>query len=325
MKTTRLVCWCLTLLLGVGGPGMLWAPPARGEYPSRPIELVVSFPAGGSTDIICRALSDVAPKYLGQPLVVVNRAGAGGSLATAQVAQAKPDGHTLLCAIIGPNVLQPHMRKLPYGVDSFIPIVHISSRTIALGVKADAPWKSLKDLVEDARKNPGKIRYGVSQGALPHLMVLNLVKRAGIQLTHVPYQGDAPGITALLGGHIELVSASSISALVPHLKAGTVRVLGIFEAQRLKEFPDIPTAKEAGFDVTGNAWTGVAAPKGTPDEVVQKLEDALLRTMSDPAFLDRMAKVGERVDAFGRKEFTEKWYREYERYGAIIRGAGLAQ
>lgn len=299
--------------------------PAQARFPARPIELVVTFPAGGASDITCRALADVAPKYLGKPLVVVNKAGAGGSIGTAQVAQSKADGYTLVCALIGPNILALHMRDLPYGIDSFVPLVQIQERTMALAVSADAPWRTGPELIEDARKNPRKLRYAVSQGAAPHIMVLGLMQRAGIQLAHVPYQGDGPSITSLLGGHVEIMAAANFASLVPHMRAGTVRPLVIFDDRRLPSHPDVPTAKELGIDLVGSAWTGIAAPKGTPADVLEKLETALMSALQDEEFKARMAKIGDPVTPLGRKEFTQKWRREYEAFGDVIKAAGLGK
>lgn len=312
---TRLLIFLALLVVAV-------TTPAQADYPTKPIELIAPYPAGGPADVLARILAQAAGPHLGQSVVVVNKPGGGGTVGTAFAARAKADGYTVLVAAIPPTVIQPHLVKVPYTSQDFVPVAQLSSRTLVLSVKASAPFKKLSDLLDQARREPGKLVYTTTQGTVPHLVGADLFKRAGVQLTLVPQAGDAPALTMVLGGNADAVISSRVSAL-PHVQASTLRPLVVFNEARDPILSDVPTARESGFDVVGNPWTGVALAKGTPEEIVKRWEDLLAKLARDPAFIEALKKVGEDVVYLGRAEFGKRWFAEPEIYGRIVRELGL--
>jgi len=258
---------------------------ARAEYPDRPINIMISFAAGGSSDMSFRALAIGAEKYLGQPIIVENKGGGGGTLALANIANAKPDGYTLAQAASTGIVRAPQLQKVTYKpLKSFTPIMaYVGAHNSGLVVKTDAPWKTMKELVEYARKNPGKIKYGTpGVGSAPHHAMEFVGHQEGVKFVHVPYTGSAPAMTAVLGGHIEAGSVGP--EWVPFAQAGQFRVLGTHELKRSAAFPDVPTFKELGYDFYNETVFSVFGPAGLPPDVVQKLETAFTKGMETPQF-----------------------------------------
>jgi tripartite-type tricarboxylate transporter receptor subunit TctC len=287
-------------------------------YPARPVELIVPFPAGGRTDIIARQWAQAAGKHLGQQVVVVQKVGGGGAVGSIQVMNAAPDGYTLMATTIGNQVLRPISATVPYRYDSFAPVGQISAATLVLAAKADRPWKSLKDLAEDARRRPGAITFGTPLKLLPHLTVARFARAAGIDLKHVPQGGDAPAITATLGGHVDLVVAS-VGGVLGHITSGALRPLGTFSSERDPALPDVPTATEQGFPVVGEPWTGIAAPKETPAEVLGKLRQVFQMTLKDPEFVASMDRLGERIVPLDAERFGARWKQDYDGLEPVIK------
>jgi tripartite-type tricarboxylate transporter receptor subunit TctC len=291
----------------------LVAPTLAVAYPARTVELIVPWPSGGRTDLIARLFAAAAPKHLGQPMVVVNKPGGGGATGTAGVMNAPADGHTLLVATIGGNVMRPLSTSVPYRHDSFAPVGQITASTMILAANASRPWKTLRDLVEDARKAAAPPTYGCPYGVVPHLAVVAVAGRAGVALKHVPQQGDGPSVTATLGGHQDMLIASP-AVVLPHVKAGTLRALATFGAARDPYLPDVPTATEQGFPVVATPWTGIAAPKGTPPEVLARLRQVFEAVLKDPEFVAGMEKLGERIVPVVGDAFAEQWKRDHEQW-----------
>lgn len=302
-----------SVLLALLMLGSLAVSTLAAAYPAKPVELVVPWPAGGRTDLIARLFAAAAGKHLGQTMVVVNKPGGGGATGTAGVMNAPPDGHTLLMATIGGNVMRPLSTSVPYRYDSFAPVGQITASTIVLAANASRPWKTLRDLVEDARKAAAPPTYGCPFGVVPHLAVVALAGRAGVTLRHVPQQGDGPSVTATLGGHQDMIIASP-AVVLPHIKAGTLRALATFGTARDPFLADVATATEQGFPVVATPWTGITAPKGTPPEVLAKLRQVFEAVLKDAEFGAGMEKLGERIVPVVGDAFAAQWKRDHEQW-----------
>ncbi len=261
------------------------------EYPTRPINLLIGFVPGGAVDPTLRILAAKAGKILGQPFIISNNGGGGGSVALGITANAKPDGYHLVgCA--GPGLVWvPHFQKVPYKLDDFVFVMHYGAPYTGLAVKADSPFKTLKDLVEYAKKNPGKVTYSTTGVGTPmHVSMEFVAKQEGLEWSHIPYKGNGPALTALLGGHVTAQVGGPEQ--VPHIRAGTIRLLGIHSEKRIKILPEVPTFKELGYDFVTEAVFMVAAPKGTPMPFVKKLDDAFHKAMEEPEFIQLMDTIG---------------------------------
>lgn len=272
-------------------------------FPSKPITLIVPWPAGGSTDRHHRALAELAAKHLGQNIIVENKPGGGGTSGPGTMAlTAKPDGYTIAQYPMGMTRL-PHMQKVPWHpVNDFSFIIGVSGYTFGFVVRADSPHKSFKDYVEAARKTPQKIDYGSTGiGTSPHLLLEELSDNAKIELTHVPFKGNADLMQALLGGHV--MAASDASGWDKFVDGGQMRLLVTFGPERTKRWPQVPTAKELGYNVVGTSPYGLVGPKGMDPAVVKTLHDAFKKAMDDPKHAEVMAQLNQEV-----------WYRSGDDY-----------
>lgn len=261
------------------------------DYPNRPVTLVVPWPAGGTTDIGMRALASATEKYLKQKIVIENRPGAAGVLGPQQVAQnATPDGYTLVQIPI--TVFRfPFMRKTTLDpANDFTYIIGVSGYTFGVVVRGDAPWKTFRELIDYARANPGKINYGTpGAGTTLHITMEQIAKQQGVKWVHVPFKGTPETTGALLGGHIDAVAdATGWSTLV---NSGQLRLLVLWTATRSKNWPDVPTLREAGIDMVSNSPFGIAGPKGVDPAVVKIIHDAFKKGAEDPAYLETTAKL----------------------------------
>jgi tripartite-type tricarboxylate transporter receptor subunit TctC len=281
----RLVALIIAGLLTVA-PAAAWAQ----AYPAKPVTMVVPWPAGGSTDIVMRAISEAAAKQLGQPIVIDNKPGASGTLGPAVVAAtAKPDGYTL--AQIPITVMRlPLMQKVTWDArKDFTYVVHLTGYTFGITAKADGPFKTWQDVVAFAKENPGKLTYATpGTGTSLHIGMEQIAARAGIQLTHVPFKGGAETNAAVLGGHTSLQADST--GWKPLVEAGQLRLLAIWTAERSKLWPETPTLKELGYPFVFDSPFGIAGPKGMDPEVVKKLHDAFKKALEEPAVIEMMAK-----------------------------------
>jgi tripartite-type tricarboxylate transporter receptor subunit TctC len=286
-------------------------------YPTKPVNILVGFAPGGTMDISTRILASKAEKFVGQPFLISNNGGGGGSVALGIVAKEKPDGYYLAGCTSTGLIRIPQFRTVPYKLDDFVSIMHFGAPQTGLVVKADSPFKSLKDLVEYAKKNPGKVTYSsTGVGSPMHLAMEYVGKQEGIQWTHVPYPGSTPALTALLGGHVTAQSGST--EWIPQIKAGAVRLLGTHGEKRMKLFPDVPTFRELGYDFINETVFMVATPKGTPSPIVKKLEEAFHKAMEDPEFIQTMEKMEIEV-TYRNSEDTKKYLEEaYARLGKMI-------
>ena len=293
-------------------------------FPSRPVTLLVTFPAGGPTDIAGRALAEATSKYLGQPVVVENRPGATGTLGAAALVNAKPDGYTV--SMIPITVLRlPHMENVSFDPMKDIRyVMGVSGYVFAFIVRSDAPWKTMAELVAGARANPEKISYGSHGiGGSVHLATEELSAGQGVKLNHIPYKGSADMLTAMLGGHLD-VAVDSTGA-VPHVAAGKARVLAVLTEKRTPVWPDVPTLTELGYGIVSTSPYGIGVPSATPPAVVKALHDAFKKGLEDPIHTRTLEKYNQPVWYLSTEDYT-KWAREqYEKERKIINSLGLAK
>ena len=258
------------------------------DYPSRPITLIVPFPPGGVADNVARPVAQALSKQLGQTVIIENKPGAGGGIGMAFVAKAKPDGFTLLLALSSISVIPEADKVLGrapmFQLDQLLPIARFTADPVVLAVRAESPWKTYAEFVAFAKANPKKLNYGSSGNyGTMHVPMEMLASSAGVALTHVPFTGAAPAVTALLGGTLDAV-ASGPSTIVQHVKAGKLRVLASWGTERHPALPDVPTLRELGVATEYAQWSGLFAPAGTPEPVLVALRKAAREVQDDAAF-----------------------------------------
>jgi tripartite-type tricarboxylate transporter receptor subunit TctC len=294
---------------------------AEVRYPTRPIQIVIAY-APGTTDTGLRPFIEKLPDYLGQPTSFVYKPGANGAIGASFVAKAKPDGYTLFGTSQAPIITTPLTQEgLDYALDDFSPICRLVESPIVLAAKADSPLKTLKDIIEEAKKFPGKMTFSTS-GVFSTIQLPTEIfsRMAGITLTHVPCTGTSPAVTALLGGHVTLTS-SSMAPLFPHLKSHALRPIAVYEKERLKEFPDVPTFSELGYPIVYSNWYGILAPKRTPEEIVRKIYASFKKGIEDHRnFIEeRVANMSLKLVFLGPEEFTHTLKAENEAVKKIVK------
>jgi len=302
---------------------------AQDSYPAKPITMVVPFPPGGVADIVGRPLASQMEKALKQPVVVVNRTGAGGAVGMASVAKAAPDGYTILMGLSSISIFPVSDRingKTPsYEMKDFAPIALITADPTVLVVSADSPWKNLKEFVESAKAYPGKINYSSSgvYGTL-HVAMEIFANAAGIKLFHVPYQGGGPALTALLGGQVHAL-ASGPAPAVGQIRAGKMRALASWSSERLPLMPEVPTFKELGYDAEFYIWSGVFAPAAIPTPVLDRLRAAVREAANSPEFKGAMEKVSTPVSYLDAPAFRTYWERDAARLKIALEKIGKVE
>ncbi len=302
---------------------------AQEAYPSKPITMVNPFPPGGVADVVGRPLASIMEKSLKQPVVMVNRPGAGGAVGMASVAKASADGYTILMGLSSISIFPVADRingKTPsYELKDFAPIALVTADPTILVVRADGPYKTLKDFVDAARASPGKINYSSSgvYGTL-HVSMEIFAGAAGIRLFHVPYQGGGPAVTALLGGQVEAL-ASGPAAAIGQIKGGKMRALASWSDKRLELLPEIPTFKELGYDAEFYIWTGVFAPAATPSPVVNRLRASVREAANSAEFKSAMEKVSTPVSYLDAPEFQKYWDRDAARLKTALEKIGKVE
>ena len=293
------------------------------DFPSRPITLIVAFPAGGSTDLSMRAFAEAASRQIKVPVLIENRPGGGGTLGPGAMAQtAKPDGYTLSQMPLGMFRL-PHMQKLAFDpIRDFSYIINLTGYTFGVVVRADAPWKTFREFLDYARANPGKASYGsTGTGTSPHLIMESIAQREGLQMVHVPYKGSADMTPALLGGHI--MAQSDSTSFAPHVEAGRMRLVVTFGNQRTKRWPAVPTAKELGLGIVSNSPYGIAGPRGMDPRVVGLLHDAFKRALEDPEHVKMLDKYDQEMSYMSSADYL-KWAQDtYREERTLIEKLGL--
>lgn len=299
---------------------------AQSPYPSKPLNMIVPFPPGGVADITARPMASAMQKILGQPVLVLNRPGAGGAVGMAAAATAAPDGYTVLTALssisIVPSAERMYGRKPPYELSDFAPIALLTADPTVLVVPASSPWRTLDDFVQYAKRNPGKIAYGSSgnYGTL-HVAMEMLAHAAGVRLQHIPFTGAGPALSSLLGGHVAAM-ASGPSVVIGNIKAGKLRPLGVWGSRRIESLPEVPTMKEQGFDVEFYIWSGLFAPAATPEPILTKLRDTAMQVANDPEFRAGMARAETPVAYLDAPQFKQFWDRDARALEAALRRIG---
>jgi tripartite-type tricarboxylate transporter receptor subunit TctC len=293
------------------------------SFPSRTIRYICPWPAGGSTDIVMRAFAESAGKALGQTVLVENKPGAGGTLGAIELVNARPDGYTL--AQLPISVFRiPHMQKVQFDpLRDFTWIACLTGYTFGFVVRADSPIKSIKDLVDYAKANPGRFTYGnTGTGTSPHLAVEEFAQRAGIQLQPVPYKGNAENMQAVLGGHV--MGASDATGWGPHVDAGRLRLLATYGSKRTKRWSNVPTLDELGYKTISDSPFGVCGPRNMDPAVVKTLQDAFRKTLDDPAVQSVLDKYDQSVIYLDTAAYTKYARDTFESEKALIDRLGLA-
>lgn len=294
-------------------------------FPSRPIQLIVPFGAGGSTDVVARALAKAAEDELGQPVVVLNKAGAGGAIALSEVQRAKPDGYTLSLFTASGTTVTPFMQKVTYDpLKDFSPVMSFGGYTTYLAVAADSPLKTFEDLTSKIRQNPDKVVIGITtKGAVNHLGAARLMGERQLKVDYVPMNSGAELITALLGGHLEVASISG--EIAPQVKAGKLRALVSFTREQFSEMKDVPSIQQNGSNWELDSWLGIAAPAKTPEPIRQRLEAAFMKAAKDPAFLRVMNDMAMIVSVGDGQTLKRKLEETYADNGRVIKELHLGK
>ena len=307
--------------------GTAWLTSAQAQtptWPTQPIKLIIAFPPGGPTDITMRVLADNASKVLGQPVVIENKPGAGGTLPAVQLQQSKPDGYTLAQIPLGVFRL-PYTQKINWDpVKDISYIIGVTGYAFGLVVPADSAIKTWADFVAYAKANPGKLSYG-STGVLtsPHLTMEDIALRLSLELNHIPYKGSADLMQSILGGQI--MAAADSTGFLPHVQSGKLRVLNTWGEKRLPKFPDVPTLKELGLNMVQASPYGIGAPKGMDPAMVKRIHDAFQQAMEMPSHVDALGKFDQQLMHMSPQEYGKFAEDTFRREKALVDKLGLAK
>jgi len=302
-------------LLSIVSVGM---PLPAAEFPTKEVQIIIPWSAGGATDLIFRALAANTGKYLGKAVVVINRPGGAGAVGYTEGMQARPDGYTLTAAV-PPLTILPHWVTTAFTYRNFEPILNVVSDPSMFLVRSDAPWKSLQEFLDYAKKNPNMITVGnAGAGGGVHLVALAFERAAGVKFNHIPFAGGGPSVTAILGGHVNAVSVSPPEG-IEHVKAGKLRIMALFAKKRLELFPDAATVREQGIDFVMGMWRGLIAPKGAPPDAIKKLHDAFKQGMEDPVFIKNARDMAVNLSYLGPEDFGKLMAHDHELYGQLVK------
>ena len=324
MKTRRsaLVVIACTAILSIATGRAAWA---QADYPNKPVKIIVPFPAGGTSDVMGRLVAEELGKILKQPFIVENVGGAGGVIGTEKGAKAVADGYTLIQTGVGQSAvahgLDPNLKY--NSLTDFVHLSQVHSGPNVLVVHPSTPFKTLKELVDYAKANPGKLDYGYTPAASGHMAMELFKQTAGVFMLGIPYRGGGPMMTDILGGTIKVMFINQDVAL-QHIKAGKLRPLAVSSAQRNPLYPDVPTIAESsyrGFEAL--SWSGISVPKGTPQPIVDKLDAAMVQVLKSSSFKQRLESQGFVVPASGSKAYTAFVASELQRWTKVIKTAGI--
>jgi len=322
MIRNRIAAACASLAVAI-------AAHAQSDYPTHTVTMIVPFPPGGVADITARPVAEAMGRYLKQTVVVENKAGAGGGIGMQYVARAKPDGYTVLLALSSVSIIPEADKVLGrdpmYQLNQLVPIARFTADPTVLAVRADSPWKSVKDLVDAARKAPGTIPYGSSGNyGTMHVPMEMLAGAAGVKMLHVPFTGAGPAVVALLGGQVDALSTGP-SSVMGHIKGGKVRVLATWGESRHPALPDVPTLKELGYDAQFSQWTGLFVPAGTPEPVIAKLREASKFAVEDATFNAALAKVETPIQYLDQPRFKPFWDADAHKLADVVKKIGKVE
>ena len=297
---------------------------AQDDWPRKPIRVILPSGAGGTSDILMRRLGEHLGKQLGQPIVIDNKPGAGGTLAATLAAQAEPDGYTFMMASIATHAIAPYMYKLRFDPDRDVAgVAHVAFTPNVLYVRKDSPFRSVRDLVVHAKANPGKLSYASSgSGTSVHLAAVQFALLAGLDIVHIPFNGAAPAIQSVLAGDTAFSFENSI-AVMGQLRGGTLVPLAVTTAARSRELPEVPTMAESGapgFDI--GTWFGLVAPGATPRPIVDKMAAAVERALQDPQMLDAIRKLGAEPNYMGPRQFDAHMKSERQKMASVVKASG---
>jgi tripartite-type tricarboxylate transporter receptor subunit TctC len=320
----------LRIALAAGAAALLTLAPAGDaaaqSFPSKPVRIIVPFPAGGTADILARILAEKMAPSLGQPVVVENRAGAAGGIGAALAAKSPPDGHTLFMGTTGTQTINPVINpKLEYDpLKDFVPVSNFAASPFVLVTHPSLPAKTLRELIATAKDQPKKLQYATfGTGSSAHMTGEMFASRAGVQLVHVPYKGAPQAITDVIAGHVHM-TFSLLPTVLPHIKAGSVRALAVAAPQRDASLPEVPTFIEAGLDnFVSDSWYGLLAPAGTPPAVVARLNAEVHKVVAMPDVKQRLEKDGAVAVAGTPEQFAEQIRRELGLWQKVARDANL--
>jgi tripartite-type tricarboxylate transporter receptor subunit TctC len=315
---------CAAALLALSGHAA-----AQAAFPSKPIMMIVPFPPGGLADIVARPVAEAMSRDLGQPVLIENKGGAGGGIGMGLASKAPADGYTVLMALSSFSVLPEAdtlLGRAPmYTFASLRPIARFTADPTVLAVRADSPWKTVKDFVEDAKKRPGAINYGSSGNyGTMHVPMEILAQNAGVKLTHIPFTGAGPAVVALLGGQIDAVSSGPATVL-QHVKAGKLRVLGHWGNGKLEALPDVPALKDTGYNAEYAQWSGLFIPAGTPEAVAQRLRASARAAANDPKVREVIGNAGSPVLYQDTPDFEKYVQSDVRRMADVVKKIGKVE
>ncbi len=323
MSTRRHILAAGAAVLALAGAPAAWA---QGNWPDKPITMIVPFPPGGVADAVARPVAEALGKELKQTVVVENRGGAGGATGNGAVARAAPDGYTILMSLSSISILPEADnllgRKPAYTLDQLKPIARFTADPTVLVVRADSPWKTLGEFVADMKKRPGAFNYGSSGNyGTMHVPMEMLKASAGFRMVHIPYTGAGPAVLALLGGQVDALSSGPAS-VVQHIKSGKLRALAHWGDKPLAALPDVPSLKQAGFAAQFAQWSALFVPAGTPEPIVQRLRAAARKAASDPQVVATINRAGSPIEYLDAPEFQTYWDNDAKQMVEAVRRIG---
>ena len=302
----------------------VFAVPAMAAFPEKPVTVICPWAPGGGTDVLLRALSKEAEKFLGQSITVVNQTGGAGAIGHNAIRAARPDGYTVGMITFELNSLPPQ-GLVPFTWKNFDPMMRINSDPAALTVRKDAPYNTVRGFLDYAKAHPDEITIGNSApGSVWHIAAGLVAEKTGIKVKHVPFDGAAPAVTSLVGGHLTAV-AVSVAEVRGQVQAGNLKILGVMSSQRDKIFPDVPTFREQNVDVEFYTWRGLGLPKGVPPAIKAKLTDAFKKAMDTPAFKELAAKASLNLAYQDSADFSKFLDQNYKDVEAVMKSIGLAK
>lgn len=295
---------------------------AQSGYPNRPIELIVPAGAGGGTDVLARAFAEAAKKHLPQPITVNNRPGASGMIGHGEMINAKPDGYKL-AVVFAEIVIVPHLGLTKLSYEDFTPIARLNYDPAAITVKADAPWNTIEEFLAASKARPGELKMGNSgNGSIWHLAHAALEDKVGVKYNPIPFGGAAPAVLALLGGHVDAVAVSP-GEVATHVHSGKLKTLVVMADQRVKGFDKVPTLKERGIDLSIGTWRGIAAPKGTPPDVLAVLTEATTKCADEPVLREALDRLSMGFSYGDAETFRANMKRDNELFKALVTKLGI--